>query len=134
MEKREAELQKVITFLVSKSRQQLELKAQKTQPSPFLITPHDGSARVRLVLQGVCLPTVRGLRRVFAYCVLTCLRRVLYTSENKGNVYNYSGFHLVDALSWPHAWTGAVSSKMCSHVFFQSVMAAVGQRGGCRDS
>lgn len=36
----------------------------------------------------------------------------LYTSENKGNVYNYSGFHLVDALSWLHTWTGVVGYKM----------------------
>lgn len=45
----------------------------------------------------------------------------LYTSQNKGNVYNYTGFHLLDALSWLPSWTGVVSYKMYvsgCHVFF----------------
>lgn len=59
----------------------------------------------------------------------------LYTSQNKGNVYNYTGFHLLDALSWLPSWTGVVSYKMYvsgCHVFFfffpEPVMAAMGKR------
>lgn len=43
------------------------------------------------------------------------LTRSVYTSENKASVYSNSGFHLVDASSRRHAWTGAVSYKARSH-------------------
>lgn len=49
-------------------------------------------------------------------CLHIVCRRVsgwsLYAPENKGNVSNCGGFHLVDALSWRRSWTGVVSYKM----------------------
>lgn len=44
--KRETALQKIITFLVSKNRQQLELKAREIQSNLFLITSDDRGIRL----------------------------------------------------------------------------------------
>lgn len=73
-------------------------------------------------------------------CICVCISFVdvslaaaFSAPENKGNVSNYSGFHLVDALSWLHTWTGVVSYKMyvlAPHVSFDLEMAALGMREG----
>lgn len=96
--------------------------------------------------------TAAGVRRrlgaILHFAILfvdSSLTRSIYTSENKASVYSNSGFHLVDASSRRHAWTGAVSYKARSHAglhvlaffFFprKSVMAAgASWRGGCRHS
>lgn len=92
------------------------------------------------VLVFVCLPRVRRRLCVICVCILfvdLSFSGSIYTSENKGSVYSNSEFHLVDALSQRHTWTGVVSYKTYASAptsfFFKSVMAAgVGRRGGCR--
>lgn len=138
---------------VSKSRQQLELKAQKIQSNLFLITSEDRGVRVpffhfcvyvRVCLSALCVLIcvhvfTEGQEAVLCICVciLFCwcvFGNSLYAPENKGNVSNYSGFHLVDALSWLHTWTGVVSYKMYvlapTSFFFDLEMAAVGMSEG----
>lgn len=63
------------------------------------------------------------------------LTRSIYTSENKASVYSNSGFHLVDASSRRHAWTGAVSYKARSHaalhiLAYPPALLQVGNGGG----
>lgn len=128
--KREAALQKIITFLVSKNRQQLELKAREIQSNLFLITSDDRGIRLlshhvatcdsfghlfARVCLFVCLVRVRGPLCIICACILLVdlsFSRSLYTPENKGNVYKSGGFHWVDALSWPQTRAGAVHLKM----------------------
>lgn len=87
-------------ILVSKSRRQLELKAPKIQSNLFLITSDDRGGRVSFCVSVyvlVCLPRVTVDMCLHIVCWLVFCGS-LYTSQNKGNVSNYSGFHLVDAL------------------------------------
>lgn len=112
-------------ILVSKSRQQLELKAPKNySPAYSSLLQRTWVQRFFFISRACVHLSIRMCPCVYyrsAGCTLClCLhivcwlifRSSLSASQNKGNVSNYRGFHLVDALSWLQTWTGVVSYKM----------------------
>lgn len=104
-EKEEGRASKLNYISVSKSRQQLEFNPFSSLPQKTGCVSFPTPATVAVPLLWVSRLSCVFL---FAYCLVDVSR----ASENKGNVSNCGGFHLVDALSWQPSWTGVVSYKM----------------------
>lgn len=143
---RERRPQKVITFWYQRTGSSWSLRPQKYSSTHSLLLQRFKSSFSFCVYMCVyqcslmCVLWVRRLLCIMCVCILfvdlsSC--RSLYTSENNGNVYSNSGFHLVDALSWLQTWTGAVRLKMNALAptsFSNQLWHWWGRGGGCRDS
>lgn len=95
-------------ILISKNRKHLKLKSPKhpVRPIPPFFYRGRGCNGSFSFLVRACLSVrihvfTAGQETALFICVcILFVDRSLYASQNKGNVFNYSEFHLGDALSW----------------------------------